>query len=75
MVLDGICAPTTFLCIVEYQSPPQLWQVLAGEEVHVGKVLAGVQTHVGNALAGHGLGDVCLRCWGQALAGQQGRHP
>ena len=23
---------------------------------------------------GH-LGDVCLSCWGQALTGQQGRHP
>jgi hypothetical protein len=41
-------------------------------EQRVEGVVAGVRTHVGSALAAHGLGDVCLACWGQALAGQQG---
>jgi hypothetical protein len=37
------------------------------------KVLGHVP-HVGQILAGH-LGDVCLSCWEQALAGHQGSHP
>ena len=37
------------------------------------EITQGIKTQLGKV--GHSLGDVCLSCWGQALAGQLGRHP